>query len=192
MGWKDPFGSSQWTVRQKTYVEAFRLDTIFTPHLVVHGRAQCVANDRDAVFTAINSVSRFPPLSFRATFERPRAETLQVSLTRSIKKDENGGNDIVIMVALFECGLLTRCEDGQNRDTVLANDYVVRRLERLCDGEIKDVVAETGKKKTVSSRTINFSLWETFNSCKCGIAIFIQNSSHQILGSQKFQLPPHI
>ncbi|RAL40995.1 hypothetical protein DM860_008693 [Cuscuta australis] len=175
MGWKDPFGSSQWTVRQKAYVEAFQLDSIFTPHIVVQGQAQCIANDQEAVFASINS----------ATFLRPRPESLQVSLTGTLKnmEDNNGGANI--MVVLFESGLVTQCEAGQNKGTVLANDYVVRRLERLC--EVKDV---SGKKSL--SGTVNFLLWEGFNSSKCGIAIFVENGSRQILGSQKLQLPDNL
>ncbi|VFQ58640.1 unnamed protein product [Cuscuta campestris] len=185
MGWKDPFGSSQWTVRQKAYVEAFQLDSIFTPHIVVQGQAQCIANDQEAVFASINSVPRYPALSFRATFLRPRPESLQVSLTGTLKnmEDNNGGANI--MVVLFESGLVTQCEAGQNKGTVLANDYVVRRLERLC--EVKDV---SGKKSL--SGTVNFLLWEGFNSSKCGIAIFVENGSRQILGSQKLQLPDNL
>lgn len=59
-GWKDPFGSSTWTVHQKAYVDALRLDTLYTPQLVVNGRAQCVGNDLDAVSAAVRSAPRFP------------------------------------------------------------------------------------------------------------------------------------
>lgn len=67
MGWKDPYGSSQWTVRQKAYVEALNLDTMFTPQVVVQGRAQCQGNDQDALFSAIKSVPRFPAPSFQVS-----------------------------------------------------------------------------------------------------------------------------
>ncbi|XP_031104421.1 uncharacterized protein LOC116020084 [Ipomoea triloba] len=180
-GWKDPFGCSQWTVRQKGYVESLQLDTMFTPLLVVQSQAQCVGNDQDAVLTSIKSAPRFPPLSFQAKFEKPTPETLEVSLTGTLrnKVDSNGVN---IMVVLLECGLVTQCEEGENKGKVLANDYVVRRLEKLC--EVKDI---SGKKTL--SETVKFSLWESFNSGKCGMAVFMENGCRHILGSQKFQLP---
>nr|GME02744.1 DUF1223 domain-containing protein [Ipomoea batatas] len=184
MGWKDPFGSSKWTVRQKAYVESLRLDTMFTPQIVVQGKIQCVANELDAVLTSIKSAPRFPSPTFQATFERPSSDSLQVSLTGALrsKVDGNGAN---VMVVLFESGLVTSCLKGENRDKVIANDYVVRRLEKLCS--VKDISA----KKTVSG-TVNFSLWEGFNSSKCGVAVFVQNGSHQIFGSQNFQLPDNL
>lgn len=120
----------------------------------------------------------------QATFQKPTPDCLQVSLTGSLrsKVDSDGAN---IMVALFECGLVTNCLKGENKDKVLANDYVVKRLEKLCN--VKDMSA----KKTLSG-TVNFPLWEGFNSSKCGIAVFVENGSHQILGSQKFQLPDNL
>lgn len=67
MGWKDPFGSSQWTVRQKAYVEALRLDTMFTPQVVVQGRAQCVGNDEDVLLSSIAAAPRFPAPTFQVS-----------------------------------------------------------------------------------------------------------------------------
>lgn len=67
IGWKDPFGSSQWTVRQKTYVESLGLDTIFTPQVVVQGKTQCLGNDENALITAITSAPRFPSPSFQVS-----------------------------------------------------------------------------------------------------------------------------
>ncbi|KAG9159568.1 hypothetical protein Leryth_013552 [Lithospermum erythrorhizon] len=188
MGWKDPFGSSQWTVRQKAYVEALQLDTISTPQVVVQGRAQCVGNEvedlEEALLSLIKSAPRFPPPSFKATFQRPSPNSLTVSLNGALRtKIDNNGVDI--MVALYECGLVTTCDKGENKDRVLKNDYVVRKLEKLCS--VKDIAP----KKTVSG-TVEFSLWDGFNSSKCGVAILLQNSSHHIFGSQKFQLPNNL
>ncbi|KAK6132737.1 hypothetical protein DH2020_033542 [Rehmannia glutinosa] len=181
MGWKDPFGSSQWTVRQKAYVEALNLDTMFTPQIVVQGRAQCVANEEEALLSCIASAQRVPAPSFQATFQKPTPESLQVSLTGALRtKVDHAGADV--MVALYECGLVTDCPGGANKGRVLANDYVVRRLEKLCS--VKDASA----KKTITG-TVNFALWEGFNAAKCGIAVFVENSSHQIFGSQNIQLP---
>ncbi|KAK4342030.1 hypothetical protein RND71_037846 [Anisodus tanguticus] len=184
MGWKDPFGSTLWTVKQKAYVEALNLDTMFTPQVVVQGRAQCVGNEQDAVLSCINSAPRFAAPYFQATFERPTPEFLQVSLLGSVrsKVDNNGAN---VMIALYECGLVTDITTGENNGKMLANDYVVRKLEKLCS--VKDITA----KKTISG-TVNFSLWDGFNSSKCGVALFVETGPHQICGSQNFKLPENL
>ncbi|RDX90876.1 hypothetical protein CR513_27205, partial [Mucuna pruriens] len=184
MGWKDPYGSSQWTVRQKAYVEALGLDTMFTPQVVVQGKAHCVGNDENALIDAITSATRFPSPTFQATFTRPAPDSLQVSLTGALrtKVDSDGAN---VLVALYDSGLVTDCPRGENKGRVLSNDYVVRRLEKLCT--VKDISA----KKTLTGM-VNFSLWEGFNSSKCGLAVFVQGSSHKIFGSQSFQLPDDI
>ncbi|GKB60618.1 hypothetical protein Tco_0916804, partial [Tanacetum coccineum] len=64
-GWKDPFGSSQWTVRQKEYVQMFNLDTMFTPHVVVQGVKQCIGYDQDEVLECIKGVDRYPAPAFQ-------------------------------------------------------------------------------------------------------------------------------
>ena len=184
MGWKDPYGSSQWTVRQKAYVEALGLDTLLTPQVVVQGVSHCVGNDDNALLHVINIAPRYPPLTFQAKFEKPTQDSLQVSLTGALKNkvDNNGLN---VMVALYENGLVTDCPRGENKGRVLSNDYVVRKLEKLCTENNISV------KKTVTG-TVNFPLWGGFNSSKCGIAVFVQSPSHQIFGSQSFQLPDDI
>lgn len=117
----------------------------------------------------------------QATFERPSPESLQVSLTGALRTKVDG-NGVNVMVALYESGLVIDCPSGENKGRVLSNDYVVRKLEKLCT--VKDVSA----KKTISG-TITFPIWEGFNATKCGLVVFLQNSSHHIFGSQKFQLP---
>jgi len=98
-------------------------------------------------------------------------------------KVDNLGADV--MVALYETGLVTDCPRGENKGRVLSNDYVVRKLEKLC------TVTDHPAEKKVSGM-ISFPLWSTFNSTRCGLAVFVQSSSRQIYGSQNFLLPDDI
>ncbi|CAM8946994.1 unnamed protein product [Rhodiola kirilowii] len=183
-GWKDPFGSSLWTVRQKAYVEALRLDMILTPQVVVQGRAHCVGNDEEALLAAVQGAPRFPALAFQATFTKSEQKTLQVTLTGSMRT-KTGSDEANVMVALYENGLVTDCPSGENKGKVLSNDYVVRKLEKLCT--VKDII---GKKSV--TQTVDFGLWEGFNSSKCGISMLVQNNEHHIFGSQNFKLPENL
>lgn len=183
-GWKDPYSSSLWTVRQKAYVEALNLDTMFTPQIVVQGKTQCLGDDEDAMLSCIASAAREPAMAFKARYERPSDDSLQVTLTGSVRsKLESQGADI--MVALYECGLVNDCPEGANKGLVLANDYVVRHLQKLTS--VNDISA----KKTVSG-TVDFTLWEGFKSSKCGITVFMQNSCQHIFGAQNFKLPDNL
>ncbi|XP_023752629.1 uncharacterized protein LOC111900990 [Lactuca sativa] len=184
-GWKDPFGSSQWTVRQKEYVESLNLDTMFTPQVVIQGRSQCIGNDEEGLISAITSATRYPPPAFQATFERRTPESLQVTLKGALRaKLDGGGADI--MVALYESGLVTDCRNGDNKDRILANDFVVRKLGKLCSGD------KLPPKKPITG-TLDFGVWEGFNSAKCGIVVFVQqHGSHHIFGSQRIQLPANL
>lgn len=66
-GWKDPYGSSQWTVRQKAYVEALNLDTMFTPQLVVQGRSQLNENGEETLLKSISEAPRFASPAFKVS-----------------------------------------------------------------------------------------------------------------------------
>ncbi|XP_011029574.1 PREDICTED: uncharacterized protein LOC105129280 [Populus euphratica] len=138
----------------------------------------------EAHLAFVDKSSQVIAKSLSATFLRPTTDSLQVSMSGALraKVDHNGVN---VMVALYESGLVTDCPRGENKGRVLSNDYVVRKLEKLCT--VKDISA----RKTVSG-TVNFALWEGFNSSKCGVAVFVEDSSHQIFGSQSIQFPDTI
>ena len=46
LGWKDTFASPQYTDRQWDYARAFHRKEVFTPEVVVNGRADVVGRDR--------------------------------------------------------------------------------------------------------------------------------------------------
>ncbi|KAK1679489.1 hypothetical protein QYE76_040337 [Lolium multiflorum] len=183
-GWKDPFASSAWTVRQKAYVEALRLDTLFTPQVVVQGRADCVGTEHDKLALAVRDAPKYPSPAFKVTFQRPNPTTLQASFTGPLRARVEGGGSV--MVALYESGVVTDCGRGENKGKALLNDHVVRRLEKLA--AVRDGASA---KKTVSG-SVQFPLWDGFRPTKCGVVVFVQNAALQVLGVQHLDLPDKV
>lgn len=185
-GWKDPFASSAWTVRQKAYVEALRLDTLFTPQVVLQGRAHCVGTDQDALALAVRDAPRYPAPAIKVTFQRPNPATLQASFTGTLRSRVEGPGGASVLVALYESGLVTDCGRGENKGKSLLNDHVVRRLEKVA------AVREGASPKKTVSGTVQFPLWDGFRATKCGLVLFVQNAALQVLGVQHFDLPDNV
>ncbi|KAL5199045.1 hypothetical protein ABZP36_002557 [Zizania latifolia] len=183
-GWKDPFASSAWTVRQKAYVEALRLDTLFTPQAVVQGRAHCVGTEQDALDQAVRDAPRYAAPAMKVTFQRPNPSTLQASFTGTLRSRMEGGGSV--LVALYESGLVTDCGRGENKGKSLLNDHVVRRLEKVA--AVRDGASA---RKSVSG-TVQFPLWDAFRASRCGLVLFVQNAALQVLGVQHFDLPDNV
>src|ERR1700687_4832515 len=74
-GWIDPFSSGQWTQRQQAYTFGFGDHGVYTPQLVVNGRAGFVGSHESYAYRAIASA-----VSQRRT-------NIVVSLLQSDKRD---------------------------------------------------------------------------------------------------------
>jgi hypothetical protein len=53
LGWKDTFGSPQYTARQWDYARGLRHDSVFTPQVVINGRADVVGIQKGEIERAI-------------------------------------------------------------------------------------------------------------------------------------------
>uniref|UniRef100_A0A0C9RL34 TSA: Wollemia nobilis Ref_Wollemi_Transcript_12848_1539 transcribed RNA sequence n=1 Tax=Wollemia nobilis TaxID=56998 RepID=A0A0C9RL34_9CONI len=185
LGWKDPFASSLWTVRQRAYSQALEQDSIYTPQVVVQGRTQCMGSDVEALMSLVRSAPRFTTTDIQANVSKPSEMALQVSLSGPLRFKVDGYT-LDVFVALYENDHVTDCTKGQNKGRVLTNDFVVKGLEKACS--VKDISA----RKTVTGK-VTFNLWEGFSRSKCGLVMFLQNSSTmEIQGLQSFELPDNI
>lgn len=59
-GWTDPFSLEQMTERQQEYVGRFRLDSSYTPQMVVDGAIQFVGNDARSLQAALEKAREQP------------------------------------------------------------------------------------------------------------------------------------
>ena len=48
IGWKDPYSNIEFTERQRLYAQTLNLRSIYTPQMIVNGKAECIGSDRSA------------------------------------------------------------------------------------------------------------------------------------------------
>ncbi|HET6440697.1 MAG TPA: DUF1223 domain-containing protein [Anaeromyxobacter sp.] len=125
LGWRDPFGSRQFTERQESYLHRLQMDSVYTPQAVVDGVDQVVGADFSGLRQAILRAARLPHgrLSLSRTADGVRVE------------GRWPGGRARVWVALLEDGLQSRVERGENAGRTLHHDGVVRFLGVAGEGD---------------------------------------------------------
>lgn len=128
LGWTDPYSSKEFSERQSRYAGARGTTNIYTPQMVVDGRAEFVGSDarraREEIAKAARERKAEVDLSRdgRASPLRVRVATLP-SLER--------GDMAEVLLAIVEDGLTSDIRRGENAGRRLSHVGVVRRLETL-------------------------------------------------------------
>src|SRR6266446_3949568 len=60
LGWVDPFSSPQYRARQNDYAQRFSIDSVFTPQMVVYGKAQFSGGDGARSLQEIGQAAQAP------------------------------------------------------------------------------------------------------------------------------------
>src|SRR5262245_48363920 len=74
IGWTDPFSSSEWSLRQADYCRSLRVDSPYTPQLVVDGQAEANGTDVRRVLGEIDAARERPPLARVRLSAQPAAD----------------------------------------------------------------------------------------------------------------------
>lgn len=125
LGWKDTFGSPQYTARQWDYARALRHDNVWTPQVVVNGRTDVVGIQKGEILTAIARADRGPsgPLvtvaGGRVTITGAAPAAAGASAVWLVRYDPN-----IVQVPIAR---------GENGGRTLPHKNVVRSLSRLGD-----------------------------------------------------------
>ncbi|MDE2293612.1 MAG: DUF1223 domain-containing protein [Elusimicrobia bacterium] len=127
LGWRDVFSSPGWSARQQAYSTALRART-YTPQMVVGGRAAFVGTN---AAVAENAVELYHREAYPAAVRVRVSPSTRVHLTVDVTAEAPLAGEPHVMLALFENGLVTRVERGENGGRTLRSDFVVRRLRDL-------------------------------------------------------------
>lgn len=120
LGWRDPFSSKQFTIRQMTYVRALGLSSAYTPQVVIAGSREMVGSHAAALRAAIAEASnRRPEGSVRISLAGDKAD---------VRAEGPAGRDLIVVA--FEDGATTQVTRGENAGRTIANDSIVRQITR--------------------------------------------------------------
>jgi hypothetical protein len=124
IGWKDPYSSSQYTERQRTYARAFADDRIYTPELVVQGGTP-VSPGGTSTLAVIEKAAERGAIRITVAHDHDLA-TVHVT-------DAKPGANLEVWLAVTESGLVSRVTSGENSGKTLEHAAIARRLVHLGD-----------------------------------------------------------
>lgn len=166
IGWTDPFSSSAWSERQRGYARTFESSRVYTPQLVVDGRADCVGSDEDCVRRRIARIAGAEPAGEVTLALEPGAGRLAIEITARVRRPASGERWNV-RVAVFEKDLSTAVSKVENGGRTLHNDNAVRVLT-----EAFTVPARSGAE---GSESLDLELDESWHRRNLGVAAFLQD-----------------
>ena len=137
LGWSDPFSSREMSERQGAYAQAFGRDGVYTPQMVVDGRAEFPGSNSDKAFKEIERAAREPKAEVLLTRAEAQTKTdAPVRLSLRVEKlpKLSDGDAAEVMLAITEGGLSSDVSRVENSGHKLKHVGVVRSLTKL--GEI--------------------------------------------------------
>jgi hypothetical protein len=136
-GWKDRFASPALTERQRVYASHFRTESIYTPQMVVDGRAEFVGSDATAARRAIERAQATTHGVVRIAAESSGTDAARSAVHLVVNvtdlPDVARGDRADILVAVTEDQLRSDVKRGENHGRVLAHAAVVRQLTTVAE-----------------------------------------------------------
>ncbi len=178
IGWADPFSAAAFSQRQNGYAEAFARGRIYTPQMVVDGRAEFVGSNEDRAQNAIREALKQP----KATVSLQRQEEKSGGLNLSVKVEKipalSSGDTAEIVLAVTETGLQSSVSRGENSGRRLTHTAVTRQLSIIGNSDGKDFQA---------TPTVNFNKsWQRANLR--AVVLVQERQSRRILGAATVSL----
>src|SRR4029078_4059430 len=124
---KDPFSDALFTERQNQYAKQFKLESIYTPQLVINGEYELVGRDRSAAEKNIaKSLKEDGPLQLIIDDVKKEKDKLSVScpLSGSFQNCE-------LLAAVVQKHAEVNVKAGENHGAKLSHTNVVRSFLKL-------------------------------------------------------------
>jgi hypothetical protein len=133
LGWKDRFSSAALTERQRIYSARFGNDSIYTPQMVVNGRAEFVGSDAAAARRALEKSLNTPHGTMRAVIDSQTPAAVVVSVQVNDLPPLAKGDRADVVLAVTEDRLQSDVKRGENQGHVLTHAAVVRYMATIGD-----------------------------------------------------------
>jgi hypothetical protein len=134
LGWHDRFSSPAFTDRQNAYATRLRIDSPYTPQMIVDGTHQFVGNDASKAIAAITTAAGQSKLPLSLSSTAVDGRVISASLSTTARGQLPHGN---LYAALVEPAATTTVRSGENRGRQLNHVSIARIIKRL--GRMEDL-----------------------------------------------------
>ncbi len=141
IGWADPFSSPAFSERQGAYAKAFGRDGVYTPQMVVDGRAEFVGSNWNKAVAAITQAARAPKADVQITLTRKIAGAVSLRARAGNLPEATAGDTVDLLLAVTESDLSSNVSRGENAGRTLNHRTVVRQLSLIGSAEAKQGVS---------------------------------------------------
>jgi hypothetical protein len=153
IGWKDPYSSRQFSLRQGDYAHRFRLGDPYTPQMVVDGNTQLVGSDERGAIRAIANaakITKIPVILSAPHLQGPKSLVVHVEVQPTVASA--GGESGQLLLALADGSDQSNVRRGENAGRTLKHVAVVRTLAQVGTVESNNVFS---KDVTVNTENAN-------------------------------------
>ncbi|WP_431244438.1 DUF1223 domain-containing protein [Flavobacterium sp. P21] len=171
LGWKDIFSSAEYTKRQHQYSDWFGTETIFTPQILINGKAEYIAAQESLVKAGIKKALSKPATVNIALNASQTASKLTVSY-----KIEGSFKNSRLMMALIQKSAVSNVKRGENANRVLSHFQIVQKLQNTA-------------LKADAAGNVSLNLPKNINRGEFEVIGFVQDiTTGAILGASKATL----
>lgn len=122
LGWKDIFSQPQFSKRQYQYSHQFS-GQVYTPQLIVNGKAEFIGSDESAIRPAINDALTSPSSTTLALHAEQQGTKINVSYMAK----GNAAND-QLLLAIVQKHAISKVSKGENEGLTLHHAQIVRNF----------------------------------------------------------------
>jgi hypothetical protein len=123
LGWRDPYASQFFTLRQDQYGRLFRLDSVYTPQMVVDGAIQVAGGDVDGILAAMRKSAAEPAVPVKLALQ-PDGRGVAVDIPAA--PDKKG-----VFLAIADDSVTTKVLRGENAGHELHHVAVIRSIQKI-------------------------------------------------------------
>lgn len=121
LGWRDPYASQSFTLRQDQYGRQFRLDSVYTPQMVVDGAIQVSGGDVPGILAAIGKCAAGPSVPVKLAAQ-PGGVAIEIPA---------GGAKPEVFLAFADDTVTTKVLRGENAGHELHHVAVIRGIRKI-------------------------------------------------------------
>lgn len=184
LGWKDPYSSSEWTMRQQQYSEAFGSGSIYTPQMVVDGRVEFVGSRGRQAEKEVLEAARTAKTEVIVIPDKPTTDgTQQFAIRVGRLTGGASGDTAEVWLGVTESKLQSAVTRGENAGENLRHTSVLRSLKKIGKAELHKDEAFAGEQRVRLD-----SAWKREHT---RVIVFVQErTSRKILGAGSSAITP--